>query len=199
LGKLAELDPAFGPGSQGDPILWGRLLSPFTGLARDCDLAVLLLDQARRSDGDYAGSYAKAGSVDLLCELRRKDGGLACTPRGRVPLPPFRVDLDAVGRPVFSSDAPAHGRSPKGRGDAVTEQQRLEVLAALHDAEPGGLRSSAWLTLACERTGLSERTFYTIRRTLHDEGLASYASRLYHVTPTGERYYADRTNGRKHA
>jgi hypothetical protein len=89
LGKLTELSPDFGPNSQGDPVLWGRLVAPFTKLARECDLSVVLVDQARRSDNRYAGSYAKAGTVDLLCELQPKDGGLVCLPKGRSPSPRF--------------------------------------------------------------------------------------------------------------
>lgn len=192
LGKLAERSPDFGPNSQGDPILWGRLVAPFTTLARELNLAVVLVDQARRSDGKYAGSYAKAGTVDVLCELQPKDGGLAGTPRGRITLPPFRVDLDEAGRPVFTDLGDGSrrlGRPPTAPGD------RLALLAALQSAEPEGLRTTQWQTLARERASIPRSTFFELRRDLHRDGLVSYASRLYRVTGVGERALAALNGG----
>jgi hypothetical protein len=187
VGKLAERHPDFGPGSQGDPLLWGRLMSPFTDLARDLNLAIILLDQARKSDGLYAGSTAKAGSVDILCEMHSKDGGLICTPKGRVYLPAFRIDLDAHGLPVFSGQTDDLPITAKGRGDKVSDRHRLEVLAALQSAEPEGLKSTQWLALAKERTGLGRSTLMNIKRTLHREGLVSYTSTIYRVSPSGDK------------
>jgi hypothetical protein len=188
LGKLAERSPDFGPNSQGDAVLWGRLVAPFTQLARDLDLAVVLLDQSRRSDGRYAGSTAKAGTVDLLCEFQPKDGGLVCTPRGRIALPPFRVDLDAAGCPQFTRSI---GEGPEtrraGRGDALSQRDRMAVLGLLQSAEPDGLSSKAWGDLTREAFGLSRRSFFNLRRSLFTEALVSYTSRTYRVTSTGAR------------
>jgi hypothetical protein len=197
LGKLAERHPEFGPGSQGDPLLWGRMVSPFTALAREHDVAVLLIDQARKSDGKYAGSVAKAGSVDILCELKPTIGGLAGEPKGRIALPPFCIELDAHGCPVFTG---AEAASRKGRGDAIREADKLEVLAALQSAEPEGLRSAQWQTLARERTHIARSTFFEVRRSLCNEGFASYASRIYRVSPSGEKWLATvNENGKVHA
>jgi hypothetical protein len=198
VGKLAERSPDFGPGSQGDPVLWGRLIAPFTTLARELNLAVVLLDQSRRSDNRYAGSAAKAGSVDLLCELQPKGGGLVCTPRGRIPLPPFRVDLDEDGRPVFS-DSLSESPNLAPRLNLVTEREKAAVLEALQSAEPEGLTAKAWESLATDATGLSRRTFFNIRRTLHHDGQISYASKLYRVSPKGARWLEklpENSNGR---
>jgi hypothetical protein len=191
LGKLAEQHQNFGAGSQGDPLLWGRFLSPFTTLAREHNLAVVALDQARRSDAKYAGSYAKAGTVDILCELESKDGGLVGSPRGRVNLPPFRVDLDQAGRPVFTEvgQGDSDGAAPHCQ-NVVSLRDRLGVLAALQSAEPEGLKATQWERLACEQTGHARRTFFRIRRSLYTDGLVSYTSRLYRVSPTGGRYLA---------
>jgi len=190
LGKLAEAAPEFGANSQGDPILWARLMSPFTRLAREADLAIVLLDQSRRSDNAYAGSVHKAGGVDLLCELHPKDGGLACTPRGRVALPPFRVDLDPTGKPQFTTTA-ARDPAPARQRSRLTEAHRLGVLRVLRNAEPDGLKAAQWARMVKEDLGLGTSAFYEARRALYDGGLASHASRLYHVTPTGERRLAE--------
>ena len=187
LGKLAEESPDFGPGSQGDPVLWGRLLAPFTRLARDLNVAVVLIDQARKSDGKYSGSTAKAGTVDILCELHSKDGGLVGAPRGRIPLAPYRVDLDENGRPVFSGSG-AEESAP--RLNVTSPRERLEVLIALQNAEPEGLRATPWQSLACERASIGRSTFFALRRGLYHEGLVSYASKIYRVTPSGERWIA---------
>lgn len=188
LGKLAERSPDFGPGSQGDPLLWGRLVAPFATLARDLNLAVVLLDQARKSDGGYAGSVAKAGSVDVLCEMAPKDGGLACTPKGRVFVPPFQVTIDD-GCPVFTVIGP-EGFSRPQRANVVTERHRLDVLAALQSAEPEGLTASKWQSLVAERVHLGRSAFYECRRRLYADGLVSFTSRIYRVTSPGNRRLA---------
>lgn len=181
LGKLAEMSPEFGAGSQGDPLLWGRLVSPFTTLAREQNLAVVLLDQARKSDGAYAGSTAKAGSVDLLCEMQLKDGGLACSPKGRVFLPPFRVDLDPEGVPRFSGGAAA---TPDDRGGPDGHER--EILQLLSDSEPEGLTSTAWLKMS----GLPKMTFNRRRKALLRTGLALSPEHTrggrYRITEKGE-------------
>lgn len=188
LGKLAEMSGEFGAGSQGDSILWGRLVSPFAALAREHGIAVVLLDQARRSDGAWSGAAGKGAGVDIIAEMHPKDGGLVCTPRGRIALPPFRVDLGDDGVPVFSDH---DGRSlAAGRGDRIGEGDTLRVLEALADAEPEGLRSKAWQDLVAERCNIGRSSFFKIRKTLFTQGLVSYASRVYHVTPTGERALA---------
>jgi hypothetical protein len=166
-------------------------VAPFANLARDLNLAIILLDQARKSDGKYAGSTAKAGSVDILCEMAEKDGGLVCTPKGRVFLPPFRIDLDAAGIPVFSNLTGDLTSAPQ-RSSQVTERHRMDTLAALQSAEPEGLTSTQWQTLTKERTGLGRSTFFDIKRALHSEGLVSYGSRLYRVLPSGNRRLLER-------
>jgi len=188
LPKLAELHPDFGANSQGDAVLWGRLVSPFSELARSQDIAVVLIDQARRSDGAWSGSTGKGGNVDLLCELRPKDGGLVCTPRGRINLPTFRVDLDANGVPVFTD---TDGETaPAGRLNQVTDRHRREVLAALQSAEPEGLTAMRWQSLVKERVGLGRSAFFEIRRDLYGSGRVTFASRLYRVARNGTRQLA---------
>ncbi len=181
LGKIAEGHPEFGAGSQGDPVLWGRLMAPFTMLARTHDVAVVLLDQARRSDGKWAGSVAKGGGVDLIVELSEKDGGLEATPRGRVALPPFRVELDAEGRPQFSGAAIAI-ETPA----SATDERGQALLRLLSDSEPEGLTSSAWEKVS----GLPKTTYHRSRKALLRAGLAlspaDTRSRRYRITEQGE-------------
>lgn len=184
LGSLVERSQEFGANSQGDPVLWARLMSQFTRLARQNDLAIVLLDQSRRNDNTYSGSAQKAGGVDLLCEMQPKDGGLVCTPRGRVPLPPFRVDLDSQGVPVFSkyeSDSPTLSRPQ----NALAEGHRLAMLGILHAAEPGGLKATEWQRLVDQHVGLKKTAFYDAVEALINSGLVANISRRYHITQAG--------------
>lgn len=179
LGKLAEGHPDFRAGSQGDPLLWGRLVSPFTTLARAQNLAVILLDQARKSDGTYSGSTAKAGSVDLLVELQARDGGLEATPKGRVQLPAFRVELDADNIPRFSGAAvSAAPDAPDGRA--------RELLQFLSDSEPEGLTSSGWEKVS----GFPKTSYNRNRKALLRDGLALSPAETrggrYRITDKGE-------------
>lgn len=179
LGKLAEQDPDFGAGSQGDPLLWGRLVSPFTNLARDRGLAVVLLDQARKSDGKYAGSFAKAAGVDILAEMELKDGALVCTPRGRVPLPAFRVELDDEGIPHFTA-----ARSDLS-AEAAPDGRARELLQLLSDSEPEGLTYAGWLKMS----EVPKASFNRNRKALLRAGLALSPNQTrgrYHITDKGE-------------
>jgi len=165
IGRLAELNADFGANSQGDSILWGRLLNPFTTLARETGLAVVLLGQARRSDGKYAGSHAIAATVDLLCEMESRDGGLVCTPRGRVALPAFRVDQNDEGVPQFTA---ADGREPAASagGHGVRDAALADLFRLLADAEPEGLKANQWKREAKETLGMSPTHFNRARRAL---------------------------------
>jgi hypothetical protein len=195
LGKLAERDKNFGPNSQGDPILWGRLVAPFAQLARDHGIAVVLIDQARRSDGEWSGSVGKGGGVDIIATLLpTKDKlGLESRPIGRINVPPFRVDLDSEGCPVFSDADGGEGRvggtGKLGRGDALSESDYKAVFDLLADAEPEGYRSSTWAGECKSETGRSKATFNRIRKYLLEQGLISHVSRIYHVTGTGTRRF----------
>lgn len=179
LGKLAERDPTFGPGSQGDPILWGRLVAPFAELARVSDMAIILFDQARRGDGKYAGSMAKAGSVDILVEMAKKDGGLEATPIGRVPLPPFRVELDAEGIPRFSG-------ATVGAAPDVPDGRARDLLQLLSDSEPEGLTYAGWFKIS----DMPKASFNRTRKALLRDGLALSPAETrggrYRVTEKGE-------------
>ncbi|MFN0177174.1 MAG: hypothetical protein ACKVZ0_00105 [Gemmatimonadales bacterium] len=187
LGKLVEQHPDFGVGTQGDSVLYGRLVAPFTTLARDHNVAVWLLDQARKTDGKYAGPVAKAGSVDVLIELEAKDGGLVATPRGRVPLPPFRIDLDDDGIPTFTAEGDGAG----DRTAPVAIASHRKLLVVLADAEPEGLTSSAWLRLS----ELPETSYNRGRRALLREGLVlgpdATRTKRYRVTEKGETRLGD--------
>jgi hypothetical protein len=185
IGKLAERSPDFGANSQGDPVLWGRLVAPFATLARGTKVAVVLLDQARRADGDWAGSVGKGGNVDIICVLHSKDGGLACSPRGRIYLPPFRVDLDGEGCPVFST---ADSGEPESRAYVVTDANRRAVLELLQNAEPDGLKTNAWAKLAKETHNISRASFYRIRKEHFEAGRLLYGSLVYRVSQAGAKY-----------
>lgn len=190
LGKLAELNADFGAGSQGDPVLWGRLVAPFATLARDTGLAVILLDQARKSDGAYGGSVAKAGSVDVLAELRADDDGLVCVPRGRVPVAPFRVTLDEEDRPVFgkaTDPAPA-------RPSAVSERHQKVVLAALARAEgQEGLTATQWQEVVHQSAGLGRTAFFGLKSALYDAEFVHCERKRYRVSPAGTEWLANGT------
>jgi hypothetical protein len=49
--------------------------------------------------------------------------------------------------------------------------------------------------LAEERAGIGRSTFYDIRRDLYTAGLASHASKLYRVSPSGERWLTEPVEG----
>jgi hypothetical protein len=188
IGKLAELSPEFGANSQGDAVLWGRLLNPFTTLARETNLATVLLGQSRRSDGKYAGSHAIAATVDLLCEMEAKDGGLICHPRGRVRLPTFRVHLDDTGRPVFSADDDGDIRPPVSEA-GVRDVTLRAVFRLLLEAEPEGLRPSKWERRALGELQLSGTHFDRARSALLGAGRVTKLGRLYRTAPSGERWF----------
>jgi hypothetical protein len=185
LGKLAERNADFGANSQGDPVLWGRLVAPFATLARETNVAVILLDQARRSDGDWTGSVGKGGNVDLIAVLHAKDAGLACSPIGRTYLPPFRVDLNDQGHPVFSS---TDSGGPESRATVVTDANRRALLQLLDDAEPDGLETAEWARLAKDAHHLSRASFYRIRKEHIQAGRLLYASKKYRVAGDGAKY-----------
>ena len=192
LGKLAEGHKDFGPGSAGDAVLWGRLVAPFTLIARTHDVAIVLLDQARRSDGRYAGSTAKAGSVDYIVELEEKDGGLAATPKGRTYLPPFRADLDGDGVPVFTIKGTGHADPTPDFADLTANA--LTLLRTLSDTAPEGLPSTKWWKLS----GIGpEMNFQRARMKLVRDGLAlepeATRTRRYRITPKGEAFLAATT------
>lgn len=190
LGKLAEQHPDFGSGSAGDAVLWGRLIAPFTTLARAYDLAVIILDQARRSDGKYGGSAAKAGTVDYIVELEQKDGGLVAAPRGRTYLAPFRIDLDVRGVPQFTIEGEPGADTVPDPIDNLTEKAK-DLLRLLADSEPEGLTSSRWLKLAAMR----ETTYHRTRRALLSQGFAlgpdSTRTRRYRITNKGETWLGE--------
>jgi hypothetical protein len=187
LGVLAEQHPDFGAGSQGDSVLWGRLVSPFATLARDLNVAVVLLDQARRSDGKWSGSVGKGGAVDIIAELEPHEGGLIATPKGRVVLPPFRVDLDADGAPIFSAHGPGEPRPSSTEASGALHENARKMLELLGEAEPEGFTSSGWRKVA----ELSPTTYHRARRLLLRQGLALDPSQTrstrYRITEVGER------------
>lgn len=188
LMKIAERHPDFGPNSHGDNLIWGRVMAPLTAVARDHGVGVVLLDQARKSDGGYSGPAAKAGSVDLLIELEPKDGGLRGAPAGRAWLPAFRIDLDAEKRPVFSleDDTTEREADAADLGDKAALLLRL-----LSDAEPEGLTSTAWRKLA----EIPTTTYHRARKRLIAEGLILDPSHTrtprYRITDKGEASLGD--------
>jgi AAA domain len=65
---------AGGMPESGDAAVWGRLLAPVLALARETDVAVVLLHHARRSDGRYRDSSAIGASVDAIIEMSEVEG-----------------------------------------------------------------------------------------------------------------------------
>jgi hypothetical protein len=181
LHKIAEQDPDVSAGSQGDPVIWARIMSPFSDLARAHDFAVLLLDQSRRADGRWSGSAQKGGAVDIIAELQERDGALETVPRGRVPLPPLRIELDSDGKPQFltlgAEQAPVVTQADE-RGRAL-----LQLLA---DSEPEGLTSASW----CKLSEIPRTTYHRLRRDILRRGLAlspgETRTARYRITDAGE-------------
>ena len=186
LGKIAALEPDYVPGLAYDPIIWGRIIARFTLLARDQGVAIVLLDQAKR-DGKWSGIGEKGGGVDIIAEMEAKDGGLEATPRGRVPLPPFRVELGPDGIPAFSSPGSGSGDRARTEDFGQLRARSRKLLQTLADSEPEGLASSTWWKLAAIP---SRTTFNRARRQLLLDGLCLDPSvtktRRYRVTDKGE-------------
>lgn len=82
----------------GDAAGWASVVRPLVALARDHDVAVVVLCHVRRSDGQYRGSTEIAAAADALLELVVPTSGDDLTVRrlrgrGRWPVEPFAVAL----------------------------------------------------------------------------------------------------------
>jgi hypothetical protein len=93
---------------------------------------------------------------------------------------------------VFTTTSGPDATVPR-RLNVVTTRTRAEVLAALRSAEPEGFTASRWQDVACERAEIGRTTFFDIRRALYVEGYVGYASKIYRLTPSGERWLAEQS------
>lgn len=102
---------------------WTPVMSALTAIARDCDVAILLLAHARKSDGSYRDSTAIGAGVDVILEMSTPvDDATARTikARGRWAMHPFTV------------------RFTGGRFDLTGGELSLDARALLHiEKEPG--------------------------------------------------------------
>lgn len=110
----------------GDSAGWAAVVRPLVALAREYDLAIVLLHHVRRSDGQYRGSSEIAAAADCLLELVMPRDGEDPTirhirGRGRWPVEPYAVQLK-------------DGRYELAGGDALS----LDARVLLHvEAHPG--------------------------------------------------------------
>jgi 5S rRNA maturation endonuclease (ribonuclease M5) len=76
---------------------WQRVMSSLVRLAREYEVAILLLHHGRKSDGSYRDSSAIAAAADMILEMHAV-GGQSTTRRfkvnGRWTLQDFRLNLD---------------------------------------------------------------------------------------------------------
>ena len=82
----------------GDNAGWAAIVRPLVDVARDHDIAVVLLHHVRRSDGQYRGAGEIAAAADGLLEMQMPNPGEDPTlrrvrGRGRWPVEPFALSL----------------------------------------------------------------------------------------------------------
>lgn len=148
----------------GDSAGWSAVVRPLVSLARERDVALVLIHHVRRSDGQYRGSSEIAAAVDALLEITTAPGGeepnvRKIRGRGRWNIEPFAVALrddryELVGGAELSVDArvllhverspgtskSATRRAVGGRASAVDAAiNRLLERGALQQPSAGGL------------------------------------------------------------
>jgi hypothetical protein len=172
----------------GNSFQWNAALAPLQRLARFRNLAAVLIHHANKSSGTYRDSTAIGAAVDLIITLTsRADGSRRSKSEGRFPVSEFTARLNQeTGLITFEEDS-VEGIAAD-RGPAPLELQ-YRVLRLLQSAEPEGLRSSAWQSLAKE-AGISRPSYYRARKSLYEAGHASYASSIYRVSEHGARWIA---------
>ena len=90
----------------GDASAWKAVLAPLVRLARDYDVALVILHHATKgASGEYRDSTAIGAEVDMLIEMREGDvpGVRMLKPKGRWKLDPYTVIYEEGrdGRPPF--------------------------------------------------------------------------------------------------
>jgi hypothetical protein len=191
LHKWAGWDGATVPDS-GDSAGWSVVMQPFQAVARELNPAVVVIHHANKSDGGYRDSTAIGAAADLIVTIRtQRDGSRRAKVVGRFHVPDFTVTLDSDQRVLIDTDATA---DPEGGTEPVALSTQRQVLQILFETEPEGLKSNAWKGQAVESLGHAARTFHRARKALLEAGRVSYASRIYHVSPMGERFLAQQGN-----
>jgi hypothetical protein len=175
----------------GDSEGWRSVMVEFVTLAREMDVAVVLVHHAQKGEGrEYRDSTEIGSNADVLVGMAPRSADRQDT----------RRRLDAVGRGVgFQLDvtydvetrryvAAQHdeGAEPVARGEGAL----LPVLRLLADAEPHGLTWADWKSRAV-RLGHSKSTFDRVRRLAVGRALAlgpdNTRTGSYRVTSAGER------------
>lgn len=175
----------------GSAFQWQPLLDEIRAVARQREIAVILVHHANKANGTYRDSTAIAASVDLVLEFgKRPDDQTERIVRaaGRFP----------IGDVVLQYENGLYRVSGGEETVAVvSEQRRLEVLELLEEAEPEGLSYAQWF----RESGQSRSTFNRIRRTLHRAGLvlspAETRYSRYRITDRGAEAVRSRQSNRQ--
>lgn len=93
---IDTLRPAFlleqKPGAENDPGVISKLLTPIRSIAKNENLAVMLLHHNNRSRDDYSGSAAIAGSTDSIWTITKKDNTATMNIANREGMP-FKMEV----------------------------------------------------------------------------------------------------------
>ncbi len=127
----------------GSAAQWTRVMVGLQEIARQLDVAVIVLHHARKSDGVARDSGEITARADVVLEQKTlpEDGVQRFTVRGRWTVADFAVKL--VGD--------RHELTAAGAGESTLSPQRRRVLDALTQ----GMTYTAWL----EASGVPKRTF----------------------------------------
>ena len=120
----------------GNASAWKALLAPLVRLARDYDVALVILHHAQKlPNGEYRDSTAIGAEVDMLIEMREGDvpGVRMLKPKGRWKVDPYTVIYEEGrdGRPAFFRLA---------EGDISLDQKVVLYLRANHGASKRAIR-----------------------------------------------------------
>jgi hypothetical protein len=147
---------------------------------------VILLHHTRRGDNEIRGNSVLTGAVDTSILVHRQGDRLALTckkQRNSEEFPPLKFFLAPVGysRAILPADAQSSpGEAPESAAAA------LQVL--LQNGKAEGLTTTEWQAATAAFVG--ERSFYSLRKWLSDNGYVSKPAQRgrYRVTQKGMEF-----------
>jgi len=146
---------------------WRPIMAELRSVARDLNVAVIVLHHARKSDGVARDSSAITAAADVILEQKatHADGVQRITARGRWTVADFAVQL-VDGKRYALAAGTVSGPPAQARGN------RFKALDAL---PPEGLTFTAW-----ERaSGLTPSTFRRAAKALEASGDVQHVGELY--------------------
>lgn len=171
----------------GDSFQWMAALGPLRVIAREMNVAVIILAHAKKSGGEYRDSTAIGAAVDLIItQKEQKDKSRKAKVQGRFYAPDFATRMDADGLVTFEYEG-QDGAAPAGRRPPPSAGLQKRVLRLLQSAEPEGLKSTSWKDIAKEE-GILRTNFFACRRELFTKGYVTFQSGTYRVGTAGARW-----------